>query len=167
MKQIFILTFLFCASCGQNTASNASKDKSIEPSTEVGKEKPVENALTFINAYVKNCNRMKDALGVVEWVNSSKLTTENFKTELKKVMEEADQLEPEMGLDADPIFNAQDYPEEGFELESSDDKTNYIVLKGKNWADFKLTIKMVKDKNNWLVDGCGMINLPNDKRTAK
>ena len=83
------------------------------------------------------------------------------------MIEEAFKIEPELGLDFDLIFDAQDYPDEGFELESFDNKTNYVVVKGKNWTDFRLTIKMVLENNKWLVDGCGIINIPNDKRSAR
>lgn len=167
MKNIFILTLLFFASCGQPTDSKVPTDKSIVQSTNVEQEKLIENALIFINFYVDNCNKMKESIRVVEWANSNKLTTQSFKTELKRLMDVAYKLEPEIGLDADPIFDAQDYPDKGFELDSLDDKTNYIVVKGKNWPDFKLTIKMISDNNNWLVDGCGIINIPNDKRIAR
>jgi len=167
MKIIFIVTLLFFASCGQATDSKATTDKSIAPSAKVGQEKLIEIALTFINSYVENCNKMKESIGVIEWVNSNKLTTQSFKTELKRLMDEAYKLEPEIGLDADPIFDAQDYPDKGFEFDSLDDKTNYIVVKGKNWPNFKLTIKIIYGNSNWLVDGCGIINIPNDKRIAR
>ena len=167
MKNIFILTLAFCASCGQPTDSKVSTQESIVQSTKVVQENRIENALTFINSYVDNCNKMKESIGVVEWVNSNPLTTQSFKTELKRILDEAYKLEPEMGLDADPIFDAQDYPDKGFELDSLDDKTNYIVVKGKDWPDFKLTIKMVKENNVWLVDGCGIINVPSNKRIER
>lgn len=158
---------LFCVSCGQSKVSKASTGKNIVQSNEVGHEKLIENALLFINSYVDNCNKMKESIGIVEWANSNKLTTQSFKTELKRIMDEAYKLEPEIGLDADPIFDAQDYPDKGFELDSLDYKTNYIVVKGKDWPDFKLTIKMIQYNNDWLVDGCGIINLPTDKRIAR
>ena len=82
-------------------------------------------------------------------------------------MEEAYKIEPDLGLDVDPIFDAQDYPDKGFDLESFDRKTNFVVVKGKDWADFKLTLKMVLENENWLVDGCGIINIPKDKRIAR
>lgn len=167
MKNIFIVALLFNASCGQSADSKVSTQESIVQSTGAGEENLIENALTFINSYVDNCNRMKESIGVVEWTNSNKLTTQSFKAELKRLMEEAYKLEPEMGLDADPIFDAQDYPDQGFELDSLDDKMNYIVVKGKNWPDFKLTIKMIKGNDEWLVDGCGIINIPYDKRISR
>ncbi len=161
------MTIILSASCGQN----ADTKKTIEvSSTESKKRKddiPADIAVKFINSYVDNCNKMKESIGFVEWVNSNSMTTNRFKTELKKIMEEAYKMEPELGLDADPIFDAQDYPEKGFELESFDSKTNYVVVKGKDWTDFKLTLRMVLENDNWLVDGCGIINIPNDERIIR
>ena len=162
-------------SCGQSSNKRATeKAITIEPneinSTETQIDKsntPIDIALTFIESYIDNCNKRKESIGIIEWVNSNNLTTNHFKTEVKTMIEEAFKIEPELGLGFDPIFDAQDYPDEGFELESFDSKTNYIVVKGKNWADFKLTIKMVLENNKWLVDGCGVINIPNDKRIAR
>ena len=57
--------------------------------------------------------------------------------------------------------------EEGFLLETFDSKTNYLIVKGKKWLDFKLTIKVVLNKNKWLIDGCGIINIPIDKRCKR
>ncbi|MBK6833593.1 MAG: hypothetical protein IPG89_04680 [Bacteroidetes bacterium] len=72
-----------------------------------------------------------------------------------------------MGLGADPIVDAQDYPSKGFELESIDEQTNFLIVKGKDMPEFKLTIKVVEENGNWLVDGCGIVNIPKDKRAAR
>ena len=161
------MTIILSVSCGQNIDTK----KTIEvSSTELKKTKenmPVDIAVKFINSYVDNCNKMKESIGVVEWVNSNRMTTNGFKKELKIIMEEAYKIEPDLGLDVDPIFDAQDYPDKGFDLESFDRKTNFVVVKGKDWADFKLTLKMVLENENWLVDGCGIINIPKDKRIAR
>nr|MBP6315517.1 hypothetical protein [Chitinophagaceae bacterium] len=82
-------------------------------------------------------------------------------------VENAYKQDPELGLGFDPIFDAQDYPEKGFELVSFDEKTNFIVVKGKDWADFKLTLKMVEENEQWLVEGCGIINIPKDKQNFR
>ena len=166
-KLFFAATFLVLVSCGQNSDSKISKTKpAISPAIVESKEAS-DNALTFLNEYVANCNKEKGSIGIAEWVNSSELTTNRFKTELKKMLAEAYKVDPELGLDADPIFDAQDYPDKGFELAAFDSKTNYVVVKGKNWPDFKLTLKMVAENNTWLVDGCGLINIPPAKRSAR
>ena len=110
---------------------------------------------------------MKESLGILEWVNSNEMTTNQFKTKVKSIIDQAYKKDPEIGLGFDPIFDAQDYPDKGFELEIFDNKTNFIVVKGKNWADFKLTIKSVMEDNKWLIDGCGIVNIPHDKRSTR
>ncbi len=168
MKQIiFILTIILIVSCGQNIDKKKTKEISSTESKIQKDHKPVDKAVEFINSYVDNCNKMKESIGVVEWVNSNSMTTIRFKTELKTIMEEVYKIEPELGLNADPIFDAQDYPEKGFEFDSFDSKTNFVVVKGKDWEDFKLTLKMVLENDNWLVDGCGIINIPINKRITR
>ncbi|MDV6167556.1 DUF3828 domain-containing protein [Flavobacterium sp. DG1-102-2] len=120
-------------------------------------------ALNFINGYVEDCNKEKNSKGVVEWVAASPLATNRLKRELKTMVDEAFKEDPELGLDADPIFDAQDYPEEGFELESLDEKTGYVVVRGKKWKEFTLTLKLVNENGKWLVDGCGIVNIPPDR----
>ena len=95
------------------------------------------------------------------------MTTTRFRNEVKTMIEEALKIDPELGLGFDTIFDTQDYPDERFELEFFNSKTNFIVVKGKNWVDFKLTIKMVLENNKWLVDGCGFVNIPKDKRSTR
>lgn len=166
MKQLlFISTLLLFISCSSDIKTTT--ETTLTESIVDKKNNSVDNALIFINSYVDNCNKMNESIGVVEWANSNELASDYFKTELEKIITEANSVDPEMGLGADPVFDAQDYPDKGFELDSFDEKTNFIVVKGKNMPDFKLTIKMVKEDENWLVDGCGMINIPNDKRLKR
>lgn len=186
MKQIILITsLLLILSCKQgsdkgtinnypdssknSTARTDTNKQSVSPAeAKIEKDDtPINTALTFINSYVDNCNKIKESVDIVKWVNASNLATKRFKIEVKKIIEDAYKEDPEIGLDADPIFDAQDYPDKGFELDTFDSKTSYMVIKGKNWPTFKLTMKMIKENNEWLVDGCGMINIPNNKRSAR
>lgn len=168
MKQtIFILAIILVSSCGQTSGTKTATEQNSSELEEKKGNLPVDIALDFINSYIDNLNKMNTSIGTVEWVNSNNLTTNRFKTALKKLVDEAYKTDPEMGLDADPILDAQDYPDKGFELESFDHETNFIVVKGKDWPDFKLTIKMVLENGNWLVDGCGIINIPDDRLIAR
>ena len=113
-----------------------------------------------------HCSKMKAAINITDWVNSNNLATKGFKTELKRILDDAYKKEPEVGLDFDPILNAQDWPDKGFELASFDERTNYLTVSGKDWPDFKLTMKITEENGNWLVDGCGIINIPTEKRAG-
>lgn len=161
-RLIIFVTILGFISCGQvSEKTKNSKDSQVLDSKQYNK---TDNALTFINDYVKNVNKMNKAVGILDWVNTNKLTTDGFKRELKRIIDEGYKNDPELGIDADPIFDAQDNPEMGFEIESFDEKTNYLIVKGIDWPDFKLTMKIKNENGDWLVDGCGMINIPNEKQ---
>jgi hypothetical protein len=165
MRQIFFLAislFIACQ-CSSQVVTNTNHKAELD-SIQSAQEVKINVALAFINAYVDNCNKIKKAVGAVEWVNTNKLVTKAFKTELKKIMDEANKADPVMGLDFDPLFNAQDYPDKGFELDSIDNNGNSLILNGKDWMTFKLKIKVVNEKGRWLVDGCGIINMPNDRK---
>lgn len=127
----------------------------------------VGTALNFINSYIADCNKMKKSVGYLNFVKSSTLTSNKFKTELQRIVNEAEKEDPEMGLDFDPIVDGQDYPDEGFELKHFDSKTNIIVVKGKKWADFEVTMKVILDKKKWFVDGCGIVNIPKNKQSKR
>jgi hypothetical protein len=166
-RLVFVATLLALASCKQNADSQLVAGQPPRPLAAPESERASDKAIAFLNAYVANCTQEKGALSMGEWVSASKLTTTRFKTELTRMLAEAYAEDPELGLDADPVFDAQDYPDKGFELYSFDSKTNYAVAKGKDWPDFKLTVKMVLENNKWLVDGCGIINVPPAKRSPR
>lgn len=117
-------------------------------------------ALNFINGYIANADKMGQAVGVVEWIAASPFATESYKAALKKEVEEAEML------DADPVFDAQDYDDTGMEA-ASVDKDGYVLLQGAKWKEFKVVVKLVKQEGKWLVDGCGSINIPENKRLLR
>lgn len=143
--------------------TNTPSDTKTLPETS-SKEDITDNALAFINSYVENISKMGQAIETRDWVNSNDLSTSGFKAELNKMLDEAYKRESEVGLDFDPILDAQDNPD-SFELESFDKTTKYLVVKGKDWPEFKVTMKIKEENGRWLVDGCGFINILNEKRS--
>ena len=164
---------IFCSFWGMviaMSACNNVKESSLKVSnTEVDTTKTTvspftsEPALKFINAYVQNCNKLKLAEEIVTWANHNQFTSQNFNMALKKLIENANQKDPELGLGFDPIFNAQDYPQDGFELDHIDPLSNTVVVQGKNMPTFKLIIQLVFERKQWLVDGCGAVNIPQNQ----
>ncbi len=149
-----LLALVACTESKEHTDTATKQEEAVT----VNENQAVEVALSFVNAYVVNCNQMGKALAVEEWVTMNTQTTFEFKAALTNLVNEAKKNDPEMGLEADPIFNAQDYPENGFELESLDKTGNIIHLKGKGQPDYKLTLQMKQDNGAWLVNSCGMVN---------
>ena len=161
---VYFILFLIVSGIAQSSSAISYKNTNEIIYILKNSENPVNIALDFINSYVKNIEKLKGSKGMYEWVKNNKLVSENFKKELKKIIDQANQKNPGMGLSFDPILNAQEYPEKGFVLEQYDKSTNYIIVKGIDWPEFKVPIKMILIDNTWLVDGCGVVNIPKEKR---
>jgi hypothetical protein len=122
--------------------------------------------LTFINDYVKYCDNRDSESKTTKWIESNKLLTPEFKKSYKELIEDARKREPEMGLGFDPIFDAQDYPDKGFEFLKFDND-EYLMVRGKDWSTFTTVIKVRLVRNKWMVDGAGVVNIPKNKQRAK
>ncbi len=125
----------------------------------------ISTGLKFINNYVKKS--VAENIEIEKYITSSKLVSKDFKTNFRNLMNDAYKNDPEMGLGFDPIFDAQDFPEKGFELDSFDPVTGFMIVKGIDWSDFKVTMKIISINGKWFVDGCGVINIPDNKRSPR
>lgn len=129
-----------------------------------------EAANSFMNEYKKYCDdslHKKTKETAEQWVQRNAKLTNHFKNSYKKLVEDANKEDPEVGLDFDPIFDAQDYPDQGFKVLSCDDKSNFVTLNGKDWEDFTVVVKTSKTDKGWLIDGAGVISIPEDKRARR
>lgn len=105
-------------------------------------------AVQFINDYAIYCNKTKFRPNVIKWINKRTDVTKEFRKILISTIQKAKKENPEYGLGFDPIFDAQDYPNQ-FEIDSFNEE--YLIVKGINWPVFKLTIKL---KKNWESMAC-------------
>ncbi|MCK0205780.1 hypothetical protein [Ornithobacterium rhinotracheale] len=158
-----LIVFSIIFSCGKNEKQDSLRD--TQNATTVLSEKTSEFlaekiALDFANSYVQFIKKDADLSETKKWVEQNKEITEAFKKSYIDMIVEAERKNPELGLDFDPIINAQDIPDDGFEIVSFDEKTNIVTLKAKETIDFTLKLKMVNQNNRWLVDGSGVVNMP-------
>jgi hypothetical protein len=120
-----------------------------------------------MNEYIDYLNKMmakKTTITMDQWVEKNNKITNNFKSSYKKIIDE-EKKEGNEGLGADPILDAQDFPDEGTALDRCDD--NFVMLKGKVWERFKVVVKIIKTERGWMVDGSGIINIPKDKQAPR
>jgi hypothetical protein len=151
-------------SCNSETknkpeTSGASPEKPITPDFSV--------ALNFINDYTKFCTKTDQRSNTEEWIKQDSLLTDNFKNRFKTLLDSAKKKDPELGLDSDPIFDAQDFPDKGFSILKIDTLNRYVTVVGNDWKEFELVLKVEQENNRWLVDGAGVINIPGDKRAKR
>lgn len=83
---IFITAILLFLSCGQDSNSKRDNKQMFADNIEQNKIIPEEIALNFVNSYVDNCNKMKGAVGILEWVELNKMVTKSFKDEVKRMI---------------------------------------------------------------------------------
>lgn len=65
----------------------------------------------FINGYIKYNNavyQQKSQETVVEWLQKNKTVTPHFKQSYQQLVTQAEKENPELGLNFDPILDAQD-----------------------------------------------------------
>lgn len=117
-------------------------------------------ALKFMNDYAKSIMNPEENGDITAWLNGRSDNTQEFRDELKQMIETAEQEDPEMGLGFDPILNAQDIDQAGFAVAKSADAQGYVVLKGKTWQDYKVALKVVQEGNQWKIDGAGVVRIP-------
>ncbi len=119
MKNIYVLTVLAflvsCSSAAKQESREQMQNDTIETVNEVDATTPdFEIGLQFIDEYIEHISASADLEKTGEWVQNHPLLTQNFKDTYKKIVEEANRKDPEMGLNYDPIIKGQDFPETGF-----------------------------------------------------
>ncbi|MBL8026881.1 MAG: hypothetical protein JNL74_10750 [Fibrobacteres bacterium] len=124
-----------------------------------------DSALKFMNDYAAFCDNDSNSLTDNEWVEKNSMLTKTFKQTHKKIIYDSERSEE--GLGVDPIFDAQDYPDSGFVFHKIDDSGQYITLKGKDWPEFQVVVKVIMISKRWLVDGAGIVNIEPAKRAAR
>ena len=165
MKYLILTLFLVgLFSCNSETknkreTSSTPSEKQVTPDFSV--------ALSFINDYTKFCTKADQRLNTTEWIKQDSLLTDNFKNRYKSLLDSAQKKDPELGLDSDPIFDAQDFPEKGFSILKVDTPGRYVTVAGNDWKEFELVLKVEQENNKWLVDGAGIINIPVDRRAKR
>jgi len=161
-KILFFLTTCLIFSCGENREKqmttefeDAASEDRIENILEdtIGEENKInpDAAVTFVNSWLEMLRNIDGPSDMVKWVKSNNMMTQRYQTEIATMLEEAYKKDPIAGLGADPILDAQDSPS-GFERDSFDNSSKTVIVKGKDWQDYKLRIQMTLEDGKWLVD---------------
>jgi hypothetical protein len=127
-----------------------------------------EAALSFMNTYVKYISA--DDADADQWVAESQTLSTAFKTAYKKLVDDARKEDPELGLDFDPIVDGQDFVEHFDQVKQCNESSGVLIISGK-WPDSKETmevaVKPSKENDQWLIDGAGVINIPEAEQAQR
>jgi len=177
MKNLFLLVFLLSLwSCAthQKTQSHATEsDLAIK---EISQRRNVQNsnqalnpnvAFDFLHSYNEHIQNSVDAYSIIRWAQSTPYATQTFKKELETLVSQALKVDSQLGLGFDPIYDAQDYPSEGLEIHSFNPENGLLILKGIEWEDFRVNMKLLHQNGETLVHGCGVVNMPVHLRSKR
>ena len=173
MKQIVLVALLICLLACQSDKKKSTQPPEFDPNTSdlyepleseaSSEDQNYQAALDFLNSYVEN----KQQLEILEFVKASPLASKSLKAELEKMLIKAWEDDPQIGLGFDPLFDAQDFPDKGVELHSFDPGTGYVIVKGIEWPEFRVAMKVVDENGHILVDGCGVVNIPESQQAER
>jgi hypothetical protein len=121
-------------------------------------------AIDFLNSYHQQ--DFKSEKESIKWISRNPYLSQKFKAEYINLITEARKQDPELGLDADPILDAQDSPDSGFVLKK-DLENGYYILAGKDWKEFEVTARISRIGHKCLVDGAGIIHIPKPLRAPR
>lgn len=153
-KLVLFLIVILGVSCNTQTKDNPSKTPDFNV------------ALTFINDYAKFCEPKTPPTIDSTWIERNPLLTDSFKKKYKNIIDSAYIENPEIGLECDPIFSAQDFDSKYIILKA-DTVNGYVTMCGTKWKESIIEMKVVYQNNKWLVDGSGMINIPQERLIEK
>lgn len=115
----------------------------------------------FANQYLAWLARVESAeMSARAWLIGNALASDALLAQFEQLENAAWAADPELGLGADLLLDAQDFPTEGFEFARCDVSTDTVWLRGKQWQDFSVALRLVKQADRWLVDGMGAVNMP-------
>ncbi len=134
MKNIVLLVQLvFFLSCNTQTSETGNNNNTIKDTTS---SKACVSALDFANDYISSTVRVSPAQNDSLGLYDNPLLSAKFKSIYRNLMDSAIKADPELGLGFDPVLDAQDYPDKGFELADCNKESGYVTLRGKDWKDF-------------------------------
>lgn len=130
-------------------------------------ELPAKVAEQFANQYVQWLSSHDAEATTIDWLSAHELASETLLKHYQQLDAAAWQHDPELGPGADLLLDAQDFPDSGFAVASCDAQRSLVMLRGKDWPDFLLAVKLGQYGKEWLVDGIGSLNLAESERAPR
>lgn len=164
-----LVTILLLASCSlkPRTSEQQIVRQNLMAQTPIDsvaiKKDMVTACLKFMNEYLTYRDSVRpNEMEFTWWIVANPMLTEDFKVEYRQLVESYRAHDPELGLDWDPILEAQDSPI-AFELNTIH-ANGYLTINGTDWKEFKVIVRVAQIDGRWLIHGSGRINIPEEKR---
>ncbi|MBX2906603.1 MAG: hypothetical protein KF744_11225 [Taibaiella sp.] len=160
-KPILLCLFLTVTvtACSNETKPETTKADAVLPDYDVARQ--------FMDEYINYPPNPARHISDSAFISSSTMLTSRFKSYYDSIVVDAWKRDPELGLDFDPVLDAQDYPDSGFMIERIDTISGIVTLSGKNWPEFTVAVKVIAADQKTLIDGAGVVNISEEKRATR
>jgi len=165
MKNSILLLLLISLFSCQPKNEKATPENSTSETSKVTVDYTV--ATRFISDYTHFLNTSTDPKATLVWIQNNKLLTSGFKANYTRIMEEGWKEDPELGLGFDPIFDGQDYPDNNYTITAIDSLSGFVTVSSDSWKEFEVVTRVIQNGKQSLVDGSGIINIPENKRAQR
>lgn len=161
-KTIFIAAVILISALFITAACGNANQPDIEQHTEQHSQPDSSVALRFLNEYIKA------EYPTVEWLKKCGMVTDEYITRyIVAEQEQQNGLRKNGGEPIDLVTGNIDYCTEGYTLAQFNATTGYVILQGIGETagcainiDDPVHVRIVQAGNKWLVDGSGIVNMP-------
>lgn len=121
-------------------------------------------AIRFVQDYLRQ--DLPSDSAAIGWVSRRADVTESFKKAHAKLLRDARKGHPELGLEFDPLLDAQDWPTGAMEWKM-DLAQGAMLLCVQDRPDITLTVQVVRRNHRLFLNGMGVIGIPDSLRAKR
>lgn len=163
-NSIILLLMISLFSCQSKKDTDTTENNTAEASKTTVDYKV---AIQFISDYAHFLDHSTDPKTTLSWIQHNQLLTSGFKENYTRIIEEAWKTDPELGLGFDPVFDGQDYPDNNYTITAIDSLSGFVTVSSDSWKEFVVIMRVTQNGKQSLVDGSGIINIPENKRAQR
>ncbi|MBK8800552.1 MAG: hypothetical protein IPN71_00560 [Fibrobacteres bacterium] len=121
-------------------------------------------AIRFVQDYLRQ--DLPSDSAAIDWVSRRPDVTESFKQAHAKLLREARKAQPDLGLEFDPILDAQDWPTGALDWKM-DLPQGAMLLCVRDRPDITLSVRIVHRRHRLALDGIGVIRIADSLRAKR
>ncbi|UUY06987.1 hypothetical protein LRS11_14205 [Pseudomonas sp. J452] len=125
-----------------------------------------ELAVAFMNQYLALIVETPER-DVTQWLREQPLASAELAAAYAAEQARGRAIDAEMGWGVDLLLDAQDSPDQGFTLAQCGPAPDHVQLRGIDWTEFRVTLRLADTPHGRRVAGAGRINIGEAERAPR
>ena len=123
-------------------------------------------AVQVMNSYLQRIEQAPQA-DVTPWLRRHPLADASLAEAYAREQARGRGIDPQLGWGLDLLLDAQDYPDAGFELQHCGPLPGLLRLRGRDWPQFSLSVRLIDTPAGRRVAGAGRIAIEPAQRAPR